>query len=263
MRDAREKKKIFPPHQYWFDFLTDYTQRALTFPRDKLIAISGVADYIQREISDEYLAGLWKGSLPQALLWQNPPSMPSKLLNGCLKFREKVKNYRAPSWSWASVEGPVDFGDCISLHANEVPTRRLSPQCTIVECAVKLSSVDPYGHVSGGYIKIKGSFKRAICKPSHGTAHYYNYRVAVLLNPDEKDSGNHWDCTGIFDVQELPEGREVWCLQITTAFGLIVVPNIAEDGVFLRVGKCCLRCIGPEIYSDWFQGCENQTVTIV
>ena len=47
-------------HKCWYGILADYTQRTLTFPKDKLIAISGVADYIRRETSYEYLAGIWK-----------------------------------------------------------------------------------------------------------------------------------------------------------------------------------------------------------
>jgi hypothetical protein len=255
-------------HRCWYGILADYTQRALTFPRDKLIAISGVADYIRRETSCEYLAGIWKESLPQALLWQNPPSMkPRSQEAGCIHFREKVKIYRAPSWSWASVDGPVNFGDCIKdLEQPEI--RSLSPKCEILACKVKCDGIDSCGQVSGGYIKIHGPVKVATCEPSYGSMHCYEYNIAALLSAkpasDEngEDPPNPRDCMGVFDVRELPKGRQIWCLQITTAFGLMLVPNVGEAGTFRRVGKCSLRCVGLERYVNWF-GDSKETVLIV
>jgi hypothetical protein len=260
-------------HRCWYGILTDYTQRTLTFPRDKLIAISGVADYIRRETSYEYLAGIWKESLPQALLWQNPPSMKPQLQDsGCLLFREKVRSYRAPSWSWAAVDGPVHFGDCVKdLEQPEI--HRLSSKCQVLECEVQSEGVD-CGQVLGGYITIHGPLRMVTCKPGYASMHYYEYNVAVLIG-DKLTAGKdrEWgsireptnlrDCLGVFDVRELPEGRTVWCLQVTTAFGLLLVPSIGQAGTFHRVGKCFLRCVGPERYVDWFKGCNQETVTII
>jgi len=260
-------------HRCWYRILEDYTQRTLTFPRDKLIAISGVADYIRRETSCEYLAGIWKESLPQALLWQNPPTMkPLFQQERCLHFREKVKVYRAPSWSWASVNGPVNFGNCVKDHEHSEDLQ-LSPRCEILGYDVKCDSIDPCGQVSGGYIKIRGPVRIASCRPSYGTMHHYDYNLAALLGSRThvNESGmekphlesSPGDCMGVFDVRELPRGRQVWCLQITNAFGLMLVPNIGEAGTFQRVGKFLLRCVGPERYVDWFEGSTQETMTIV
>jgi hypothetical protein len=264
-------------HRCWYRILEDYTQRTLTFPRDKLIAISGVADYIRRETSCEYLAGLWKESLPQALLWQNPPTLKPRFQKaGCQYFREKVKVYRAPSWSWASVDGPVNFGNCVKDHEHsENWQSQLSTRCEILGCEVKCDSVDPCGQVSGGYIKIRGPVKIATCEPSYGTMHHYDYNLAALLSPktnfdenrnkvqEAQEELNPRDCMGVFDLRELPKGRQIWCLQITAAFGLMLVPNIGEAGTFQRVGKCLQRCVGPERYVDWFEGSPQEAVVIV
>ncbi|PQE29013.1 HET domain-containing protein [Rutstroemia sp. NJR-2017a BBW] len=250
-------------HRYWYSILADYTRRTLTLPGDKLTAISGVANYIRRETSYEYLAGLWKESLPQALLWQNPSSMQTRFQEaGCLHFREKVKIYRAPSCSWAAVDGPVNFGDCVK-DLEQPQIHRLVPECTILACEVTCDSVDPCGQVSGGYIKINGPLKQTTCHPSYGPVHCYDYHVAVLLDSDKHDPQYSWDCTGIFDVRELPKGRQIWCLQITTAFGLMLLPTVGEMGTFQRVGKFLLRCIGPETYCDWFKDSKRETIIIV
>jgi hypothetical protein len=68
---------------------------------------------------------------------------------------------------------------------------------------------------------------------------------------------------GVFDVRELPKGRQIWCLQITAALRLMLVPNIGETGTFQRVGKCLLRCVGPERYVDWFEGSTQETMVLV
>ncbi|KAK3172697.1 hypothetical protein OEA41_006021 [Lepraria neglecta] len=66
---------------------------------DKLIAISGIASFVQQESAEEfpldYVGGIWSQSLTSGLLWyvdkDRRLSRPSK--------------YRAPSWSWAAVDG--------------------------------------------------------------------------------------------------------------------------------------------------------------
>jgi hypothetical protein len=74
----------------------------LTFGRDKLVAISGFAQLIQEENQDLYLAGLWWNDIELQLL------RSQRLPGGGFQGGE----YRAPSWSWASVdegEGGVDY----------------------------------------------------------------------------------------------------------------------------------------------------------
>jgi hypothetical protein len=136
--------------------------------------------------------------------------------DGCLRFREKVKIYRAPSWSWAAFDGPVHFGDCVNDNPQSA-TNHWDPECSILEAPVTCSNtVDPCGQVSSGYFTISGRLKRAICQSCHGRIHYYDYDVSVLLNWfDWAASQNPLDCTGIFDVRELPQGKQVWCLQVT------------------------------------------------
>ncbi|KAH7088791.1 heterokaryon incompatibility protein-domain-containing protein [Paraphoma chrysanthemicola] len=80
-----------------------YTQLSLTQEMDRLPALSAVAKTLEAIIGDEYLSGHWRSDL-LGLAWvsgpygKNPPN-PGRL--------PAMK--RAPSWSWASIEGPVDF----------------------------------------------------------------------------------------------------------------------------------------------------------
>jgi hypothetical protein len=84
----------------WASIIAQYSVGKLTNGTDKLIAIDGVAEQMTRIISRKYyLNGLWgQESLPHFLLWQI--SWPEETPPGT-----KV----APSWSWASVNAPVEF----------------------------------------------------------------------------------------------------------------------------------------------------------
>lgn len=55
-------------YAYWHTIVGIYSRCSLTRAKDKLVAISGLAKRVQSCLSDAYLAGLWKESLPSELL---------------------------------------------------------------------------------------------------------------------------------------------------------------------------------------------------
>ena len=70
----------------WADILDDYTQRSLSFPSDKLVALAAMASEVGTGVNMAYVAGLWKEHLPAQLLWRlwaEPSKRPAE--------------YRAPS----------------------------------------------------------------------------------------------------------------------------------------------------------------------
>lgn len=81
---------------YWTQLKQWYSGCDLTKPGDKLVALSGVARVIQDKTGLQYFAGLWRQNLMQQLCWSaiQPRTRPQ---------------YRAPSWSWAAVDGEIDF----------------------------------------------------------------------------------------------------------------------------------------------------------
>lgn len=81
----------------WFDLVTDYSKCELTYPSDKLAAISGIAMELQTRTDEIYRSGLFESSLPQGLLW----------FSGGQSL--KRQDQRVPSWSWGSVDGPIQF----------------------------------------------------------------------------------------------------------------------------------------------------------
>lgn len=85
----------------WSDLVENYSKRSMTYGRDKLVAISGLARILAPIYGMEYVAGLWVKDLIRSLVWHR------RILGSPLATTPAA--YRAPSWSWASVDGQVKF----------------------------------------------------------------------------------------------------------------------------------------------------------
>jgi len=93
-------------YSLWRQLVQNYTLRDLTYPDDRFPALSGVASEIQKRIDDIYIAGLWRDDLHRGLVWEVHRSGPAA-------------KYRAPSWSWASIDGRVLFKEKGNSHPIE------------------------------------------------------------------------------------------------------------------------------------------------
>jgi hypothetical protein len=82
----------------WHYILRYYTAAKPTYGSDKLVALSGIAKTFQQVTKDQYLAGMWRRGLESTLYWRVG-------LNGSEQGRPSEE--RAPSWSWASVDGQI------------------------------------------------------------------------------------------------------------------------------------------------------------
>jgi hypothetical protein len=90
----------------WGKIVHSYAACNLTRATDKLIALSGLTSRVQLYTGWRYLAGLWETNLRQHLFWYIQSQSPTtrKWVPGT---RPSV--YRAPTWSWASIEGSVSW----------------------------------------------------------------------------------------------------------------------------------------------------------
>lgn len=118
----------------WNSVVTWYSECDLTYPEDKLVALSGIARSYMDKTWDEYFAGLWRHNLVSQLHWiaRDPRPRPQ---------------YRAPSWSWAAVDGPIDF-DTVhssSSHWSTVYSR-------VHSVSIENLSIDTCGAVSHGLL---------------------------------------------------------------------------------------------------------------
>lgn len=80
----------------WYDLVSDYSCRKLSFPEDRLRAVLGLAELLKGIIRDRFVWGLFYQDLPAGLLWSVQTTVPMARL-------------AAPSWSWASIDGELTF----------------------------------------------------------------------------------------------------------------------------------------------------------
>lgn len=98
----------------WFKVVEFYSTTSITHSKDKLIAISGLARHIHRRIRVPYYSGLWADRFLVQLLW---------FRGGC-RFIWPVEP-RAPSWSWAAVDGEIIYPLNVEKVSGEPNTRVL------------------------------------------------------------------------------------------------------------------------------------------
>lgn len=125
----------------WAAIVNMYTRGNLTFAGDKLLALSGIATELQRTTADDYLAGIWRSNLSQQLLWRTAylDGEPSGV---------KPPEYRAPSWSWASLDGKIFLGNLL-----ESPS---VPAASILDAQVSTIDDNNTGQVSHGILRVHG-----------------------------------------------------------------------------------------------------------
>ncbi|KAH9889052.1 heterokaryon incompatibility protein-domain-containing protein [Cubamyces lactineus] len=126
----------------WRSIVEDYTNRLLSNPSDRLVAISGLAEMFAQALGSEYVAGLWRDTLLHDLLWsrygsKSPPSSPRPL------------EHYAPSWSWGSIDELASY----DLNVNRPDLHALAE---VVECSVTLRNKNlPFGPVTRGSLILR------------------------------------------------------------------------------------------------------------
>ena len=90
----------------WQDLVTEYSKCKLTFSKDKLIAFLGVAKRMMEARTDHYAAGMWGKGMVYDLAWW-------RLSEDREAFPISHTSWRAPSWSWASADGEINFPSII------------------------------------------------------------------------------------------------------------------------------------------------------
>ncbi|KAF5578859.1 heterokaryon incompatibility protein [Fusarium pseudocircinatum] len=124
----------------WEQVVCLYSQRKLTMKTDKLPAIAGIAEYFSNiaadaSIDNRYLAGLWQNNIISGLCWQIDLRKGSQRRGG---------QYRAPTWSWASLDAAVWFRSV------------KHPLAVFQDAHVALDSdKSPFGKVTGGWILLR------------------------------------------------------------------------------------------------------------
>ncbi|KAF2660545.1 HET-domain-containing protein, partial [Lophiostoma macrostomum CBS 122681] len=90
----------------WYEIVEAYAKKDLTVQSDIFPALQGIAKEFHRVFQTSYCAGLWESSLIIELLWRDGRThRPHDKRQYLLRPRQ----YRAPSWSWASTMGQIIY----------------------------------------------------------------------------------------------------------------------------------------------------------
>ncbi|KAK0720237.1 heterokaryon incompatibility protein-domain-containing protein [Lasiosphaeris hirsuta] len=177
----------------WDHFVTTYSCLSLTFPTDRLIAISGIAStiyYDRYRINEKgeelipstmYLAGLWRDNLVKDLAWFIGPALLERtakekvfeIVGTGARRKPKPKQYLAPSWSWASILDPVRY----LTHSDDV-----LPLFNLLDAYVKYATNDPFGSVEDGCsIYVRGRLLETLWETRPGTDNTGNVSILTDL----------------------------------------------------------------------------------
>lgn len=147
-------------YEKWQRLVEWYSSCQLTKEEDKLIAFSGIAKCFHSALGSEYLAGLWQDDLPNELVWRVGRAESDTL--------RRPSMYRAPSWSWASVDTQV---------INKFVERELFSVIAVTDSHIDHLTSDPFSQVTGGWIRVRGTLHPALLYPSDN----YNWDLRYNL----------------------------------------------------------------------------------
>lgn len=103
-----QERRGIPFEHFWTTAVRSYSSCDLTNGADKIVALSGISTLMARAVGDvdEYLSGMWRFMLEEQLAWR---VVEARQHNGKPARRVGPEAYRAPSWSWASVDGVINM----------------------------------------------------------------------------------------------------------------------------------------------------------
>ncbi|KAF6785193.1 HET domain-containing protein, partial [Colletotrichum musicola] len=181
--DRRGGGKLY--RNVWREVVRFYSPRKLTFPEDKLPAVSGLASEVRRLSAEEgddpgrYLAGLWENDLLMQLVWFTNPGSSRDV-------RGKDGPLWAPSWSWASV-------DCHVIPGHDEAARPAGTETDILGCKTELrSEMLPMGQVVIGRLRVRGCLVAGslVPRPETWLAGTFAGRSEVVLKMDCYGAGD-------------------------------------------------------------------------
>ncbi|PPQ75349.1 hypothetical protein CVT26_015155 [Gymnopilus dilepis] len=271
----------------WRKILWDYSERKITVASDKFVALAGVAEIFERVSKDKYIAGLWKRTFMDDLLWEIwAPAGPEET------FLPRPPKYRAPTWSWASVDAKLHLEvykptsadasyEAEILACNVTPKNRIHPLGEIVDAKLTLKAkIHPlmrngkkctFTVVKGQrfgdrFVSNATTWK---CIPPQGNC------LEPVGSKKKGDDGDEERVKGItFDSEEgtapappldfhvlaLRAGRK-WRNQGDWMQGFLVVRVEGEANQYRRVAK--LDLMYEFQWPDWFDATPLKTVVLV
>jgi hypothetical protein len=245
----------------WRSTVETYSALKLTKSEDRLPAFSGIAETFHKarrtiagnrpsniikkgsEYTD-YIGGIWGTEIAQQLMWylKNDDT-------GSRPFSKRHASYQAPSWSWASITGPITY------HHHDVDEKGCT-EFIVEDVKWAAATLNPYGAVSQAQMKAKGRIIPVrIFPPNKDT-----YTVSQFLCP-KTAGGANVRLPFIADVTGFEAGSSgleayyfiIIVLTDTLYAGLVLKETQTAPETMERVGFCC----GNTVYDDLSDGVPN------
>jgi hypothetical protein len=236
----------------WHRTVEKYTLRRLSHQSDKLPAASGMAMKFGAALKSTYLAGLWTENITCDLLWSSAPFLEHP------HAATIVEPYRAPTFSWASVDTQVHYEQTLST---EEPKIEYIASAVDMDC--DLSTINPFGEILSSTLSIRGPVKDGTLVAPENYNFYYALKLAG------SNSINVFpDCCIVVDVSSgsagVPRRRRrgeeyrpfsapVVCLGVASSplgivSGLVLAPSSQRHGAFERLGlfSCGVESFGQD-----------------
>lgn len=199
----------------WWIVVEQYTRLELTYPRDRLMALAGVAQEIGAKYQahlGRYFAGLWENELLLQYAWA---------ADGLLSARPFP--HVAPTWSWASITSPITYHKSSYIHTF---------QAEIIDIVTVPACPSPFGQIASGSATLKGPAIEGIVESTNPCI------VAVFGRPfDIKEDYS----LGVEGEGHIGDGTQVLLLAIVEHFYgaqkyLVLNPVKNEKDLFERIG---------------------------
>jgi hypothetical protein len=214
----------------WRAIVENYSSRSLTNEEDRLVALSGIAKRYEKILVDEYIAGLWRSRIITEILW-------AAKADSSFQTRRPSK-YRAPTWSWASVDGPIGY----LWTGGE---QRWQQCCTVLDAQVDTVGDDHTGQLKGGYLRVFGTLRSChlLLQTDRAQSVYISMDMGSELPERTRKATLVNQLDANFDVpSEVDESTQLYALLVRyknirppLCRGLIVRQGL-QPGTFQRVG---------------------------
>jgi len=208
-----------------------FTQRKFSVPTDRLPALSGLATMAAAQINGQYCAGLWWEDISYSICWHTNRYSPFE------SFRPDC--YIAPSWSWASVMGRVDFPSTISSFGYTRP--KSLDSVTFHDYQSILRGSNPYGEIECAWLELeaplaplsKATVQHKMDSPAANRPQYFSIvdRVSGELLGAVFDDVNDKPVSNLFALFMMhtgdlgSDGDNVWLS------GLILRPAVEQERI--------------------------------
>ncbi|PQE04020.1 Heterokaryon incompatibility protein [Rutstroemia sp. NJR-2017a BVV2] len=206
---------LLTPYSSWYNMVSEFSRRSLTFASDVLPALSGLAYEVAIHDNGKYCAGVWWEDIAFGLCWKKSETLkPASGSNG----------YIAPSWSWASVIGPVEFVNSKDVMYQHTPIT-VPTQVLFHDFWIQNPGSNPYGQVDDACIKLDAPFislqgknKNTLCIPAIVSS---GGRIEITFDFEEDKQRDN--LSALFLLRRLPhiitsDNEEVML------FGLVICP---------------------------------------